>query len=82
MGKILEKVFFIFIFYSILCSGDIVKNVRFAPNLSNALKPQEGLFCKRNSRRNLFPEFQLAFLTQARPQGRLYSSEQCDMDER
>lgn len=31
----------LFVFYSILCSGHTVENVRFAPNLSNVPKSQE-----------------------------------------
>lgn len=41
MGKTLEKQF-LFVFYSISCSGDTVENIRFAPSLSNVPKPQEG----------------------------------------
>lgn len=39
------------------------------------------LFCKKNARSNLFYECWLAFLTKARPQRRVFSSEWCSMDE-
>lgn len=44
-------------------------------------KREKLLFCKRNSRSNLFYECCLAFFTWAQPQGSVFSSEQCSRDE-
>lgn len=41
MGKIVAKGL-LFAFYNILCRGDTVEKVSFAPNLSKVPKPQEG----------------------------------------